>query len=785
MEIKEIIKQMSTEEKIDFLVGKNMWQTKDLPQFKINSIFLSDGPHGLRTQKEIGSLTGQQQALPATCFPTASLSACSFDKDLLKQMGAALGQEARQYHVDIVLGPGCNIKRNPLGGRNFEYFSEDPVLAGQLAGSYIEGLHQEKVGCSLKHFACNNQEYKRMNGDSIVDERALHEIYLKPFEIAVKQAKPDTIMASYNKVNGIHATESEYLLTQVLRKQWGFDGVVVTDWNALNDRIEAIKAGCDLSMPGDHDYMKKEICQALKQQTLKEEQIDLCLERLLKLVCKYQKHDDYQYDVKEHQQLAQTIAEESIVLLKNEDDILPVKKSEIALVGCLAQQTRYQGAGSSKVNPTEQANITDVLDVPYFSCCDGDGKVTDENLKQLKQFVSDKEKVIVFVGLPDSYEAEGYDRPDMSLPAGHLKMMETICQNHDNVIVVIISGCVVELPFIQQVKGCLYMGLAGQEGAKAIVNVLTGKVNPCGRLAESWPVSYEDAASKQTFGKKQSEYWESIYVGYRYYDKKKLPVCFPFGYGLSYSRFTYSDLVIAEEKVSFRLKNESPTAGKEVVQLYIGPLEDDYQAVKQLKDFQKIYLEPYQQKEVTFTLTKDMFSCWQDGWKVVKGKYRVMIAVSSEDIRLQQSIFVEGQQLNFSALENTCYQSLAKPFNEADFQKVYNKEIPQYHQAAKGTYTVENTISEMVDDSRLMRLAEKIVKLYMRFFTNQGYDENNGESMSIYRQAIDCPLRVFVLATNKLLKDHHIHGLLEIVNGHTFKGLKTILKKENTRGYDW
>ncbi len=778
MEIKEIIQQMSTEEKIDFLVGKNMWQSKELPQFGISSVFFSDGPHGLRTQKEIGSLTGQQEALPATCFPTASLTSCSFERDLLKQMGQALGQEAKQYNVDVVLGPGCNIKRNPLGGRNFEYFSEDPVLAGQLAASYIEGLHHEKIGCSLKHFACNNQEYKRMNGDSIVDERALHEIYLKPFEIAVKQARPDTIMASYNKVNGIHASENQYLLTEVLRKQWGFDGVVITDWNALNDRVEAIKACCDLSMPGDHNYMKKEIRQALKDGSLKEEEIDVCVERLLRLVSKYQKHDEYHYDVQAHQKLAQKIAEESIVLLKNEDDILPVKESEIALVGYLAEETRFQGAGSSKVNPTETSDIKDVLDVPYFACCDRDGNVSAESLEQLKQFISDKEKVVVCVGLPDSYEAEGYDRPDMSLPQGHMQMVETICQNHQNIIVVIISGSVVELPFINQVKGCIYMGLAGQQGAKAITNILTGKVNPSGKLSETWPVSYEDVASKDTFGKKQSEYWESIYVGYRYYEKKNIPVCFPFGYGLSYSRFTYSDLKIENQKVTFNLTNDSEKAGKEVVQLYIAPANNDCQAVKQLKGFQKINLEPHQQKEVTFELTDDMFSFFEEGWRKAKGKYLEMIASSSEDVRLQQLIEVEGEQLDFSDLENTCYQRLETPFNKADFQKAYKQEITEYKEAVKGSYNLESTISEMADDSRLMRLAQRIVRMYMRLFTNQGYDENNGESMSIYRQAIDCPVRVYVLATNKLLKDHHIHGLLEIVNGHPFKGLAAIFRKE-------
>ena len=535
MDIKAIVSKMTLKDKISLCTGADFWRSKKMKQYRIPSFTMSDGPHGLRCQSGEADMIGVNKSNPATCFPTAVTAGATWNPELYAAEGKAIGEEAMKYGVDVVLGPGCNIKRNPLCGRNFEYLSEDPYIAGKMAAAFVEGQQSIGVSSGLKHFAANNQEYKRQNGDSQVDDRAMREIYLAPFETTVKESKPGTVMCSYNKINGVHASDNKWLLTDVLRGEWGFDGMVVTDWGALSDRMKAYKAGCDLNMPGGSKYMEEDALEAVKSGTLSESDIDATVERIIRLaLCSSKIQKCGGFDKAAHDKLACTVAEQGAVLLKNDSHILPAKAEDIVLIGDMAKNFRYQGAGSSHINPIRLTSLTDALpEVPYFACCDADGKVTKAALQKAVEMAKKAKIAVVVAGLPDSYESEGFDRENMKMPKGHNRMIKAVAAATPNTVVVLLGGSVMELPWFDKVKAILYMGLSGQAGGQACANLLTGKANPGGKLTETWPLRYDDVISKDTFGKRDAEYRESIYVGYRYYDKARVAVRFPFGYGLS------------------------------------------------------------------------------------------------------------------------------------------------------------------------------------------------------------------------------------------------------------
>ena len=531
MDIEKIVSQMSLEDKIAFCEGANFWETKAYEKYGIPAMFVCDGPNGLRKQDLSGGtdMLGVNNSNPATCFPAAVTMASSWDPDILHAVGTAIGEEARAQGVGVVLGPGCNLKRNPLCGRNFEYYSEDPYLSGKLAAGFIRGVEGQGVGTSLKHFAANSQELSRFTSDSVLDERTLRELYLTGFEIAVKEGKPATVMCSYNKLNGIHASDHKELLTDILRTQWGFDGMVVTDWGAMNDRIKGFRAGCDLNMPGGSGFLEKECALAVKNGTPSETDIDNSVHRILKQVSRAVKilKIPVSCDYDAHRAVAREAAEAGVVLLKNEDAILPLDgDTKIAVIGAMAKSMRYQGAGSSHVNPRKLDRPIDFLPgAIYAPGCDDQGDTTDVLIAEAVNAAKQAEVVVFFAGLPGRYESEGFDRDNMKMPESHVRLIKAVAQANANTVVVLLCGSAVECPWADKVKAVLYMGLPSEAGGEAIANLLYGKVNPSGKLAESWPYTYEDVPSAAVYGKmKDALYVEGIYAGYRYYDKSGVAV---------------------------------------------------------------------------------------------------------------------------------------------------------------------------------------------------------------------------------------------------------------------
>ncbi len=771
MEVKNIVDQMSLEEKISFCTGKDFWWTKELVSLNVPSIKMSDGPHGLRCQTTSTDMLGINNSEPATCFPTAVSAAQTWNTELIEKEGKAIAEEALSLGVSIVLGPGTNIKRNPLCGRNFEYFSEDPFLAGKLASAWINGLQSTGIKASLKHFALNNQEFKRQNGDSQVDEKTMREIYLKPFEIAVKQAQPKTVMCCYNKVNGVHGSDNRKLLTEILRDEWGFDGVVVTDWGAMVDRVKAFQAGCDLNMPGANHYMEKQLLEAVKKGTLDEKDIDQSVERILNLVYSCQSQKKTESKEAEHQKLAQSIAEEGAVLLKNADDLLPMTLDDACLIGFMAEDMRFQGSGSSHINPTQLKQLKDVLSLPYAACCDKEGNVTEASLKEAQKLAASHKKAIVVAGLPDVYESEGFDRDHMRMPTGHIQMIESVAEVNPNTVVVLLGGSAMEIPWEQKVSSILYMGLPGQAGAEAILNLLTGKTNPSGKLAETWPMSYDDVISKETFGKKNTEYREGIYVGYRYYDKASLPVRYPFGYGLSYTSFEYSDLQISDNKVSVCVTNTGSVCGKEVVQLYVhAPEASVYRPVKELKRFKKVSLKAGESTQVEFELNDDCFEVWENGWIVPSGTYQIQVGTLLQEYTIVKDDVPE-------TLKGTWYETLKGLPTRDDWQKLMGHEVPVAREAVKGEFTWDNTVLEMKETSGLMRCFANIVELFISKQFGWKRDMSNPTYRMMVTSAMDCPIRAMAITVGDIITDAMAEGIVLMANGHFFKGIAKILKK--------
>ena len=780
MDLKQIISNMTLEEKISCCTGADFWHTKAMPRHGIPAIKMSDGPHGVRCQEDEGDMLGINQSRPATCFPTAVTACSTWNPELYGAEGEAIGREALAYGVSVVLGPGCNIKRSPLGGRNFEYLSEDPYLAGKMAASFVRSQQSTGAASCLKHFAANSQEYKRQNGDSQVDERTLREIYLPAFEIAVKEAEPDTVMCSYNKINGVHASDSRELLTDILRAEWGFDGMVVTDWGAMNDRIAAMKAGCDLNMPGANTYMEKELAEAVRSGQLDEAYIDTCVERILRLVESKQVGQAAAADFEAHHALALEVARQGAVLLKNEDGILPLSADDMVLIGYMAGEMRYQGSGSSHINPTRLVQLTDVLpQVPYLACCDGAGCVTEAVLAQAAELAGRKKTAVVVAGLPDIYESEAFDRDNMGLPEGHNRMIEAVAAANPNTVVVLLGGSAMELPWADKVKAILYMGLPGQAGGQAMADLLTGAANPCGKLTESWPLTYDDVICKETFGKKNTEYREGIYVGYRYYDKAEKTVRYPFGHGLSYTGFTYSDLQVSGRSVSVTVTNTGSVPGGEVVQLYVAPPQDGIaRPQKELKSFARVELQPGERRTVTFELDDRSFAVWADGWKIPAGTYGILVGASSRDIRLQGKLIVEGEAVAAPQWQQgSWYETLKGTPTREEWERLMGHPVPTAPEPGKGSFDMDSTCMEMRGSSFVMKIQYKVTENIVSKSFGGKKDLSDPAYRMMLTCATDCPMRSVVISSGGTMSDSLAKGLLHMANGHYLKGLAAMLKK--------
>ncbi len=655
---------MTLEEKAGMCSGLDFWHLKGIERLGVPSVMVSDGPHGLRKQDDQADHLGINESIKAVCFPPAVLSACSFDRDLMKEFGDAIGKEAQATDLSVVLGPAVNIKRSPLCGRNFEYYSEDPYLAGETAAAFIEGVQSHHVGTSIKHFAANNQEFNRMSCSSNTDERTLREIYFPAFETAVKKSQPYTVMCSYNQINGTYASEDPWLLTKVLRDEWGFKGYVMSDWGAVNNRTAGLKAGLELEMPSSGGINDREIVDAVKDGSLEESVLDQAVERLLNIIFEYTDHrEEQELNLETDHELAGKIARESMVLLKN-DSVLPLKETEkVAFIGEFAKKPRFQGGGSSHINSFRVSNILDEVsgnaNITYAKGFPADSDIYDEALaKEALQAAKAADKAVIFAGLPDSFESEGYDRTHMRLPECQNRLIREILAVQPEVIVVLHNGSPVEMPWLADVKGLLEAYLGGQAAGSAIADLLFGKACPCGKLAETIPYKLSDNPSYLFFGDGDKvEYREGIFVGYRYYDAKEMPVAFPFGHGLSYTDFSYSGLKISKSEmtdhdtvtVSVDVTNTGSCEGKEIVQLYISDLTGAVRRpLKELKGYSKVSLKPGETKTVSFPLDYRSLAWYNtqiSDWYAASGDYEILIGASSRDIRLSGKIHMTTQKI--------------------------------------------------------------------------------------------------------------------------------------------
>ena len=691
-----LLKELTLEEKCALLSGAETFKTRGMPKHGIPQIWLSDGPHGLRKQAGESDHLGLNPSVPATCFPTASAVANSWDAALGEEIGTALGEEAAAQEVSVLLGPGLNMKRNPLCGRSFEYFSEDPYLAGKLAAGYIRGIQSKGVAACPKHFAVNSQETRRMASDSIVDERTLREIYLTGFEIAVKEGHPRSIMSSYNLVNGTYANENKHLLMEILRGEWGFDGAVITDWGGSNDHALGVKNGSTLEMPAPGGDSVRELLAAVESGKISESDIDARLSELLPLVFDTKAALDAaprEFDAAGHHALARRAAEESLVLLKNEGALLPLAAgSKVAVIGDFAKNPRYQGAGSSMVNSTQVDVLLDKLIdselnvIGYQQGFDRHGKPDAALQKSACELATQADTVILCMGLDEIAESEGLDRSNLRLAKNQVDLLQAVAAVNPKIVVVLYSGSVVETPWLDNCQALLYAALGGQAGAGAVADALTGKVNPCGKLAETWPLTYADVPSAADFAtrRKTVEYREGLYIGYRYFTTAEKAVRFPFGYGMSYTTFTYSDMVADEQGVSLTVTNTGSVAGTEIVQLYVAKKNSElFRPAKELKGFARVTLAPGEKQRITIMLDDKAFRFWNvkaNRWEIEGGEYELLVGASVEDIRLCEKISVHGTATvhPYEDRDLDCYyKGDVLRVSDADFEKLLGHPIPK------------------------------------------------------------------------------------------------------------
>ena len=744
-DVKGIIREMTLEEKAGMCSGKDFWHLKGVERLGIPEVMVSDGPHGLRKQAAEADHLGLNESIKAVCFPTACATACSFDRDLLEEMGERIGDECQAEDLSVILGPAVNIKRSPLCGRNFEYFSEDPYLASQMAAAHIKGVQSKNVGTSIKHFAANNQEHRRMSCSSEVDERTLREIYLAAFETAIKEAKPDTVMCSYNRINGEFASENHWLLTEVLRDEWGFDGYVMSDWGAVNDRVKGLKAGLELEMPASGGTTDKEIVEAVKNGELDEAVLDRAVERILNIVFKFaDNRQEGKFDKEEDHKLAAKIEAESMVLLKNEGVLpLPTQGKKIAFIGKFAEAPRFQGGGSSHINSFKITGALEaakeVAQVTYAQGYDIKEDVIDQDmLNQAVETAKEADVAVIFAGLPDAFESEGYDRSHMRMPECQNTLISEIAKVQENVVVVLHNGSPVEMPWADEVKGILEAYLGGQAVGQAEVDVLFGKANPCGKLAETIPYKLADNPSYLNFpGDGQTvAYNEGVFVGYRYYDTKEMPVRYPFGYGLSYTTFEYSDLQLSADrikdtdtlKVTLKVKNTGDRAGKEIVQLYVADKTGAAcRPVKELKNFVKVELQPQEEKTVEMELDKRSFAWYNTqihDWYAASGEYEILAAASSRDIRLKKTVYVESTtELPIHVHMNTTIgELLENPRTKAVIEGMTDSLI-QHMGGSSGDEEEESAASEAISKEMSLKMMENSPLRTLRSFMGMSTGE--------------------------------------------------------------
>ncbi len=794
---KDLISQMTLKEKASLCSGKDFWHLKSIERLGLPEIMVCDGPHGLRKQNAENKKVGIGNSYPATCFPTAVTTACSWDRDLIYKMGQALAEECLQHGVSVLLGPGVNMKRSPLCGRNFEYFSEDPELAGEMGAAFIAGVQSKGIGTSLKHFAGNSQEMKRMTSNSIIDERALREIYLRAFEKTVKKSQPWTVMNAYNLLNGTYCSENDWLQNKVLRDEWGFKGAVVSDWGAVNDRVAGLNAGNDLEMPSSGGVNDAKIVEAVKCGVIDETTLDERVDKLIDIILKgaANKKPGYKFDVKAHNLLSRQIAEQSMVLLKNDGNILPLKRVEgeyVAVIGAFADNPRYQGAGSSIINPTmidsgRRAFNNSPISVKFADGYDRSGKRKNEDayITEACNLAKNASKAVVFIGLTDDYESEGFDRSTMKLPDGHNRLVEAVSRVNDNVIVVLEGGSPVEMPWADDVKAILNAYLGGQSVAPAIVDVLTGKANPCGKLAETYPICLKDTPTSFRYpdSKEDVQYRESIFIGYRYYDKVERNVRFPFGFGLSYTSFEYSDIKLKKKnlakgegaKVTFTIKNTGDVAGSEIAQVYVAKPESKiFRAPKELKGFVKIHLEPGEEKKVTVELDDRAFAFWNtatEDWCVESGEYKILVGASSRDIRLEAAAKMKSEDdetiVDLRESAGVYFDGDPARAREDDFKVIYGGE---FKLAPEITSDSLNNSIERSKDKGLAKFIYNTVDLAMKPKGGVG-------SSMITNTIMQTPIRNYVSMSNGLFTEDMADGLLKVFEGKDVaKGVGKIAK---------
>ncbi len=784
----DIIKQMTLEEKCYLFSGKDFWQSRSVERLGVPNMTLSDGPHGIRKQEGAGDQLGLNGSLPATCYPTAATIANSWDPALGEELGEHLGVEAASQDVCVLLGPGLNIKRSPFCGRNFEYFSEDPYLAGKMAASYVRGIQKNGVSACPKHFAANSQELRRMASDSIMDERTLREIYLTGFEIAVKEGHAKSIMSSYNRINGVYANENPHLLQEILRDEWGFDGFVVSDWGASNDHTEGVRAGSHLEMPttgGDSDL---ELVEAVKSGRFSEELLDQRVDELLDVILSTTKAvkplAGKPFDIEKHHAMAAKASEQSIVLLKNENDILPLKKgTKVAVIGEFAQKARYQGAGSSVVNPTKLDNAMDViknfdLDVAGFEAgYPRSGKGSAEMQAKAVELAKKADIILLYIGLDEISESEGLDRAHMRLPQSQVDLIEAVAAVNPNVVAVMSAGSAVEMPWLPRVKALIHGYLCGQAGASSVLKAIMGQVNPSGKLAETYPVKYEDVSSAPYFPAKErtAEYRESLYVGYRYFETAKVPVLFPFGFGLSYTTFEYSDLTVTNKEAAFTIKNTGKMDGAEVAQLYVSKTDGDvFRPAKELKGFQKVFLKAGESKKVAIQLDDKAFRYFNvdtNRFEVEGGEWNILIGASAADIKLSGKVSVTGTEAKSpydKAKLAKYFSGDIKNVSNEEFEALLGRPIPDGHWS--GTLDMNDAICQLYyAKSGLARFVYKIMTNMLNKSIEKGEPDLN--ITFIYNM----PFRGIAKMAGGMCTMEMAEGILTVCNGHFFKGMGAII----------
>ena len=780
-----LLKKLTLEEKCALLSGAETFKTRGMPEHGIPQIWLSDGPHGLRKQAGESDHLGLNPSVPATCFPTASAIANSWDTALGEEIGAALGEEAAAQEVSVVLGPGLNMKRNPLCGRSFEYFSEDPYLAGKLAAGYIRGIQSKGVAACPKHFAVNSQETRRMASDSIVDERTLREIYLTGFEIAVKEGHPRSIMSSYNLVNGTYANENKHLLMEILRGEWGFDGAVITDWGGSNDHALGVKNGSTLEMPAPGGDSVRELLAAVESGKISESDIDARLSELLPLVFDTKAALDAaprEFDAAAHHALARRAAEESLVLLKNEGALLPLAAgTKVAVIGDFAKNPRYQGAGSSMVNSTQVDVLLDKLIdselnvIGYQQGFDRHGKPDAALQKSACELATQADTVILCMGLDEIAESEGLDRSNLRLAQNQLDLLQAVAAVNPKIVVVLYSGSVVETPWLDNCQALLYAALGGQAGAGAVADALTGKVNPCGKLAETWPLAYADVPSAADFAtrRKTVEYREGLYIGYRYFTTAEKAVRFPFGYGMSYTTFAYSDMAADEQGVSLTVTNTGSVAGTEIVQLYTAKKNSElFRPAKELKGFARVTLAPGEKQRITIMLDDKAFRFWNvkaNRWEIEGGEYELLVGASVEDIRLCEKISVHGTATvhPYEDRNLDCYyKGNVLHVSDADFEKLLGHPIPN----GKTKIDRNLTLGEL---NHARSPLGWLVWLVLTILLDVSYKRGKPDLNILFQY--NMPLRALAKMTNGAISMGMVDGIVMELQGFWILGLVRVI----------